>query len=379
MDLFQYFIFDISFDIKSIIENIKNGYSYPRHSKSLYFLFSILDTNFKIYLFNSLAFLISVFFFLFKKKNFLLFSTILVLGLVTRLPLYYLKDNFLVYFLIIFFGLISLDGLKSKVNIFDFVVFYLYCFLAIIHSQFYLTVIIPVFIILIKYKIIHRYYSLLGLISIVVIILSLNELTPPSDKYYKPKLVNTYAGDIKNIYLNNGDYKIDQRMIHPDIKDSNELEICIKDAEPLFDIMAPKGVINADPFFINECLSINEPKLNSLQILKSYFILLTNHPIEIINTKIKHFYQLIIKPGEIGIKWLIKIFLGPIIYLSLLLYFFWKKQNKLIFDNLTYLLPHLILIILIGPGYDLRYTFPQLFMGYFILSYLVYKYFINSK
>ena len=74
MDLFQYFIFDISFDIKSIIENIKNGYSYPRHSKSLYFLFSILDTNFKIYLFNSLAFLICVFFFLLKKKIFYYFQ-----------------------------------------------------------------------------------------------------------------------------------------------------------------------------------------------------------------------------------------------------------------------------------------------------------------
>ena len=51
--------------------------------------------------------------------------------------------------------------------------------------------------------------------------------------------------------------------------------------------------------------------------------------------------------------------------------FFWKKNNELIFDTLLYFLPHFLLIILIGPGYDLRYTFPQSYIGYFILIYLI--------
>ena len=52
MDILQYFIFDISFDVRSIIEMVRDGYSYPRHSKSLFFLFSILNSEIKIYAFN---------------------------------------------------------------------------------------------------------------------------------------------------------------------------------------------------------------------------------------------------------------------------------------------------------------------------------------
>ena len=70
MDILQYFIFDISFDVRSIIEMVRNGYSYPRHSKSLYFLFSILNSEIKIYAFNSLAFAIATTFFFLKKENF---------------------------------------------------------------------------------------------------------------------------------------------------------------------------------------------------------------------------------------------------------------------------------------------------------------------
>lgn len=371
MDLFQYFVFDISFDIRSVINNVKNGYSYPRHSPSLFFLFSILDSNIKIYLFNSFAFLISLFFLLIKKRNLLFFFTILFLGLITRLPFYYLKDNFLVYFLIIFFGLISFDKSNQKISLSDYSILYIYTFFAVIHSQFYLTIIIPVFIILVKYKYTKTYNSIICLSSIISIILFLNISAPESDKYYKPKLVNTYAGDIKNIYFNKNNYLVDQRIINPKIKNTLELETCIKNSKHLFKIMAPEGVINADPFFINGCLSINEPKLSTFDIIKSYYSLFSNYPIELIITKIKHFYQLIIKPGEIEIKWFIKILLGPIIFLLLFFYFFWKKNNELIFDTLLYFLPHFLLIILIGPGYDLRYTFPQSYIGYFILIYLI--------
>lgn len=380
MDILQqYFIFDISFDVKSIIENVRNGYSYPRHSTSLFYLFSILNSNTKIYAFNFLAFVIASYFYIIKKRDYISFAIIIILSMIVRLPLYYLKDNFLVYFLIIFFGLIKFDNPHIKFNKYDYFILLLYSFLAIIHSQFYLTIIAPVFIILVKYKYLNIYKAMIGLLSILIIILTLNKLAPESDKYYKPKLVNTYAGDIKNIFLNKGNYSIDNRLLHPDIKNNQDLENCIKKSEPLFEIMAPKGVINADPFFINGCFSINEPKLSSFDIIKSYIGLIFDYPKILINTKLKHLYQLIIKPGEIEIKWFIKILIGPLFYLILITYFLINNNHKIIFDCLVSFLPHFIIIILIGPGYDLRYTFPQLFLGYILLTHILNKKFWNLK
>ena len=379
MDILQYFFFDISFDVRSIIEVVRNGYSYPRHSKSLYFLFSILNSEIKIYAFNTLAFAIATTFFFLKKRKFLFLAAIIFLGLITRLPLYYLKDNFLVYFLIIFFGLISFDKPHNKIYNHDYFILLIFCFFAIMHSQFYLTIIAPVFIILIKFKYLEINKAIIGLFSIIITIITLNSIAPEGDKYYKPKLVNTYAGDIKNIFLNKGNFSIDKRLLNEDIKNNKDLENCIKSSEPLFEIMAPEGVINADPFFINNCFSINEPKLSSVDIIKSYTHLFIEYPVLLINTKLKHLYQLIIKPGEIEIKWFIKILLGPLLYLILTAYFLFHNKNKIIFICLLSFLPHFILIILIGPGYDLRYTFPQLFLGYILLTYLLHKKFLKLK
>ena len=155
---------------------VRNGYSYPRHSKSLYFLFSILNSEIKIYAFNSLAFAIATTFFFLKKRKFLFLAAIIFLGLITRLPLYYLKDNFLVYFLIIFFGLISFDKPHNKIYNHDYFILLIFCFLAIMHSQFYLTIIAPVFIILIKFKYLEINKAIIGLFSIIITIITLNSI-----------------------------------------------------------------------------------------------------------------------------------------------------------------------------------------------------------
>ena len=73
------------------------------------------------------------------------------------------------------------------------------------HSQFYLTIIAPVFIILIKFKYLEINKAIIGLFSIIITIITLNSIAPEGDKYYKPKLVKHMPE--KNIFLNKGHFQ----------------------------------------------------------------------------------------------------------------------------------------------------------------------------
>lgn len=338
----------LSPDLNWIFESISKGDYNTNHPEN-YNKFIFIIENTTNYIFFNYLLLIFFIYLIWKITNKYFTIIIISILLVLNCFLYIQKDNIFLVAFGVYFLYVFNPKLISYLEEFTIFIILFLSFLTFPLFGFFLTI---GFLLVCKNRI--QYLIIFCIISV-----SFNQWQPlkNQDNYQAYiKLNHVIASDSINISKRVKDYTIIPKMFLIDGEENLE---CILNYDNANNIINPHGVANIDYIINNNCVNLKSRlSVNDyIAILdKVYFVNFA----EYISIKLRHTLQLFVRPYNNDlIKFIIKIFLGPIWLIITVIYLIYTPlYKKLVIIFPVYI--HFIFIMMFAPGYDVRYTYPEL-------------------